>query len=61
MSSIEIISLKAQRPEIVRVIAAAFDGYPLMNFFFGDADRRSIEAIGQYVCDLAMIEDSLLL
>lgn len=32
-----------------------------MNFFFGDADRRSIEAIGQYVCDLAMIEDSLLL
>lgn len=61
MSSIKIIFLKAQHPEIVRVITAAFDGYPLMNFFFGDANRRSIEAIGQYICDLAMIEDSLLL
>ena len=61
MSSIEIISLEAQHTEdIIQVIADAFADYPLMDFFFDNAKGQSIKAIGQYICDLATIDDSLL-
>ncbi|HEY9768945.1 MAG TPA: GNAT family N-acetyltransferase [Coleofasciculaceae cyanobacterium] len=62
MSLIEIIPLEAKHTEdFIQVISAAFNGYPLMDFFFGNAYQRSIEVIGQYLCDRAMIDDSILL
>lgn len=62
MNSIEIISLKGNHKEdFIEIISAAFNGYPLMDFFFGDTYQRSIEAIGEYICDRAKIDDSLLL
>ena len=61
-SPVKIFPLGVQHTEdVIQIIAAAFERYPLMNFFFDDIDRRSIEAIGQYICDLATINDSLLL
>lgn len=60
MNSIEIIPLKGNHQEdFIEIISAAFNGYPLMDFFFGDTYQRSIEAIGEYICDRAKIDDSL--
>jgi GNAT superfamily N-acetyltransferase len=62
MNSIEIIPLEQKHTEdAIKIISAAFDGYPLMDFFFGNTYQRSIETIGQYICDRAKIDDSLLL
>lgn len=62
MSLIEIIPLESNHTEdFIQVISAAFNSYPLMDFFFGNAYQRSIEVIGQYICDRAMIDDSILL
>lgn len=62
MSLIEIIPLETKHTEdSILIIAAAFNGYPLMNFFFGNTYQRSIRVIGQYICDRAIIDDSILL
>jgi ribosomal protein S18 acetylase RimI-like enzyme len=62
MNSIKIIPLEAKHKEnAIEVIVAAFDGYPLMNLFFGDAYKRSTEALWQYIFALSPIQDSLLL
>jgi GNAT superfamily N-acetyltransferase len=62
MNSIQIIPLGAKHTEdYIQITSAAFDGYPLMNFFFANAYKQSMEAIGQYICDRAMIDDSILL
>ncbi|PSB11045.1 hypothetical protein C7B62_07305 [Pleurocapsa sp. CCALA 161] len=62
MSLIEIIPLQAKHTEdFIQIISAAFSGYPLMDFFFGNAYQQSIEVIGQYICDRAAIDDSILL
>ncbi len=62
MSLSEIIPLEAKHTEdFIQIISAAFNGYPLMDFFFGNAYQQSIEVIGQYICDRAAIDDSILL
>jgi GNAT superfamily N-acetyltransferase len=62
MNSIQIIPLEAKHTEdYIQITSAAFNGYPLMDFFFADAYERSMEAMGQYTCDRAMIDDSILL
>lgn len=62
MSLIEIIPLETKHTEdYIQITSAAFNGYPLMDFFFGNAYQRSIEIIGQYLCDRATIDDSILL
>ncbi len=62
MNSSEIIPLEAKHTEdAIEIVSAAFDDYPLMNFFFGNAYKRSAKAMGQYICDRAKIDDSLLL
>jgi GNAT superfamily N-acetyltransferase len=62
MNSIQIIPLEAKHTEdFIQINSAAFDGYPLMDFFFANAYEESMEAIGQYICDRAMIDDSILL
>jgi GNAT superfamily N-acetyltransferase len=62
MNSIQIIPLETRHTEdYIQITSAAFNGYPLMDFFFGNAYQRSMEAIGQYFCDRAMIDDSILL
>lgn len=62
MSLIEIIPLETKhREDLIQIISTAFNGYPLMDFFFGNAYQRSIEASGQYIGDRAMIDDSVLL
>ena len=62
MSLSEIVPLEAKHTkDLIQIISAAFNGYPLMDFFFGNAYQQSIEAIGQYICDRATIDDSLLL
>jgi GNAT superfamily N-acetyltransferase len=62
MNSIQIIPLETKHTEdYIQITSAAFNGYPLMDFFFANAYERSMEAIGQYFCDRAMIDDSILL
>lgn len=52
MSLSEIVPLEAKHTkDLIQIISAAFNGYPLMDFFFGNAYQQSIEAIGQYICD----------
>jgi ribosomal protein S18 acetylase RimI-like enzyme len=40
---------------------AAFDGYPLMNLFFGDSYKSSIKALWRYIFDVSPMQNSLLL
>ena len=62
MNSIKIIPLEAKHKEnVIEVIVAAFDGYPLMNLFFGDTYKRSTKALWQYIFDISPIQNSLLL
>jgi ribosomal protein S18 acetylase RimI-like enzyme len=62
MNSIKIIPLEAKHKEnVIEVIIAAFDGYPLMNLFFGNSYKRSTKALWQYIFDISPIQDSLLL
>lgn len=62
MSSSKIISLEAKHTEnFIQIISAAFNGYPLMDFFFGNTYQQSMEVIGQYIGDRATIDDSILL
>ena len=40
MSSLEIIPLETKHTEdVIQIISAAFNDYPLMDFFFGSVDR----------------------
>jgi len=62
MSLSKIVPLEAKHTkDFIQIISAAFNGYPLMDFFFGNAYQQSIKVIGQYICDRAMIDDSILL
>lgn len=62
MNSIKIIPLEAKHKEnVIEVIIAAFDGYPLMNLFFGDTYKRSTKALWQYIFDVSPMQNSLLL
>ena len=62
MNSLKIIPLEAKHKEnVIEVIIAAFDGYPLMNLFFGDTYKRSTKALWQYIFDISPMQNSLLL
>lgn len=62
MNSIKIIPLEAKHKEnVIEVMIAAFDGYPLMNLFFGNAYKHSIKALWRYIFDVSPMQNSLLL
>ncbi|MGL5831749.1 MAG: GNAT family N-acetyltransferase [Waterburya sp.] len=62
MNSIKIIPLEAKHKEnAIEVITAAFDGYPLMNLYFGNSYKHSIKALWQYIFDVSPMHNSLLL
>lgn len=62
MSTIEIARLNARdKGNIVEVLFTAFENYPLMQFFFGDAYQNLARYFWGYICDVAPIIDAILL
>ena len=62
MYTIEIVPLDAKhKDDIVELLFNAFENYPLMQFFFGNAYQNSARNYWKYVCDIASIIDAILL
>lgn len=60
MSTIEITRLDTKdKDNIVEVLFTAFENYPLMQFFFGNAYQHSAKHYWKYVCDIALNIDEI--
>ena len=62
MSTIEITRLNTKHTEnIIDIFSNAFENYPLMQYFFGNAYKQSMKHLLKSMCDQASIVDKLLL
>jgi len=60
MLTIEITPLNTKhRENIIEIVTDGFENYPLMEYFFGESYKQSVEHLSQLICDEELENDKL--